>query len=268
VTERISVIRGIDHIVIPVHDLATAIADYSALGFTVVRGGRHPGLNTHNALIAFDDGCYFELIASLEPGTATHWWFDGLRRDGGFTDFCLQSDQLVEDSAAFRRAGAAIGTPFMMSRERPDGYRLDWELAVNESDTRGLVPFFIRDITPRDERVPRGPKHSNRAAGVESLAIVVAEMNSVQPIYEVALEQSGKPIERDDLQAAGVRFALGPHELQLITPRDSLGPAAEQLRRRGPSPFAVKLRGGADHGVLDITRTHGARISLGCRTRL
>ena len=255
-------IRGIDHIVIAVQDLETAIADYSDLGFTVVRGGRHSGLNTHNALIAFADGCYFELIGFLgPPAVRAHWWFEALQRGGGLTDFCVQSDNL-EDAAAFSRAGAIIGPPFAMSRERPDGYRISWELAVNESDTRGLVPFFIRDITPRDERLPRNHTHSNSAAAVKSLAIVVAEMNPIQPIYEIALGRSGQRIEHYDLQADGVRFALGPHEVQLIAPRTHSGTAAERLRIRGPSPIEVKLSGGIAQGVLDSRRAHGARIVL------
>jgi len=238
------------------------MADYSDLGFTVVRGGRHSGLNTHNALIAFADGCYFELVAFLRSPTG--WalrWFEALQLGGGLTDFCAQSDNLEGDAAAFSRAGAIIG-PFAMSRERPDGYRISWELAVNESDTRGLVPFFIRDITPRGERVPSNYTHSNGAAAVQSLTVVLPDMNPIGPIYEMALGRSGEQIERDDLQADGVRFELGPHELQLVAPRAHAGAAAERLRIRGPSPIEVKLTGGVAKGVLDSTRAHGARIVL------
>jgi catechol 2,3-dioxygenase-like lactoylglutathione lyase family enzyme len=257
-------IRGIDHIVIAVHDLEAAVADYSALGFSVVRGGRHSGLNTHNALIAFDDGSYFELIAFLGTASpATLWWLGALQRGGGLTDFCVQSDNLENDVSAFRRAGVIMSAPFGMSRERPDGYRISWELAVNESDTRGLVPFIIRDLTPRDERVPSERAHRNGIAGVDSLAIVVRELNSIQQLYEVALGQTGRRIERDDLQADGVRFALGSHDIHLVTPRHPSGAAAERLRVRGPSPLEVMVRGGANQGVLDITRAHRARIRFG-----
>ncbi|MCW5883173.1 MAG: VOC family protein, partial [Anaerolineae bacterium] len=56
-------LKGIDHIVILVHDLAQAQADYAALGFTVVPGGEHTGGATHNARVAFADGSYVELLA-------------------------------------------------------------------------------------------------------------------------------------------------------------------------------------------------------------
>ncbi len=53
---------AVDHIVIMVPDLNAAIRDYTELGFTVIPGGSHPA-GTHNALIAFADGAYIELIA-------------------------------------------------------------------------------------------------------------------------------------------------------------------------------------------------------------
>jgi hypothetical protein len=59
-----------------------------------------------------------------------------------------------------------------------------------------------------------------------------------------------------------VRFVLGPHEVQLVMPRNSAGVIAEHLRTRGPSPLEVKLNADVAEGVLDINRAHGARIVL------
>jgi catechol 2,3-dioxygenase-like lactoylglutathione lyase family enzyme len=258
-----AMIRGIDHIVIVVGDLEKATAGYTESGFSVVRGGRHARLNTHNALIAFSDGCYLELIAFIGSAPAQHWWYQVLVRGEGLADFCVQSDRLEEDTAAFRNAGALITAPFAMGRVRPDGFRIDWELAANNGDTRGVVPFFIRDITPREERVPRIRTHNNLAAGLESITIAVAELNSVRPIYETALGVRGEAVERDELGAAGVGFALGPHQLQLIAPVNSSGIAAQRLRTHGPSPIEVKLKAhGAIGSLLDLRRVHGARIVL------
>lgn len=255
-------IRGIDHIVIPVRELEVAMLDYSDLGFEVVQGGRHSGLNTHNALIAFADGCYFELIALLGPLDRPHWWFEALRRGGGLTDFCVQTDNLEADTAELRRGGATIEPPFRMGRERPDGYRISWDLAVNAGENRGLVPFFIQDVTPRHERVPRNHTHGNGTTAVLGLTIVVGSIDPIQRIYETGLGQTGEPIKRDDLQADGVRFALGPHELQVVVPREDSGIAAERLRTRGPSPIEVKLSGNIAPAVLDTTRAHGARVVI------
>jgi hypothetical protein len=255
-------IQGIDHIVIVVRELEQAMADYSALGFTVVPGGRHAGLNTHNALIAFDDGCYLELIAFLGPPPAQHLWYDALQKGGGLVDFCARSDNLEEDTAVFRAAGAIIGTPFTMSRERPDEYRIRWVLAVNEGATSGLVPFFIRDITPHDERVPRERRHHILACAVKCLTIAVDELHPIQSIYEKALGH-GQTIERLDLDATGVQFQLGPQQVDLVMPLKSSGMVAERLRTCGASPVELALRGGTEHySILDSAQTHGARITM------
>jgi hypothetical protein len=260
-------IQGIDHIVIVVRELEQAMADYSALGFTVVPGGRHAGLNTHNALVAFDDGCYLELIAFLGPAPARHLWYDASQKGGGLVDFCGRSDNLEKDAAVFRAAGAAIGTPFTMSRERPDGYRISWVLAVNEGATSGLVPFFIRDITPRDERVPHERRHHNLACGVKCLTIAVDELHPIQSIYEKALGHA-QTIERLDLGATGVQFELGPQQVHLVTPVKSSGVVAERLQTRGASPVELALRGGTEqYSILDSARTHGARVTISSGSR-
>jgi catechol 2,3-dioxygenase-like lactoylglutathione lyase family enzyme len=257
-------LQGIDHIVIVVRELEAAAADYSALGFTVVRGGRHSGLNTHNALVAFADGCYFELIAFLAaPASHSHWWYEALQQGGGVVDFCARSDNIEDDAAVFRAAGAAIGAPFTMGRERPDGCRISWVLAVNEGATRGILPFLIRDITPRHERLPPEHLHRNLASGVERLTIATHPLDAVRSIYEKVLGH-GEPVQRPDLDAIGVQFALGPHLLQLVAPLTSSGPVVERLRARGPSPIEVKLHGGGEqHGLLEPALAHGARIVIG-----
>src|SRR5438105_11493916 len=99
-------LTGIDHVVIVVPDLEAAIKSYEDLGFTVARGGRHP-IGSHNALIGLADGAYLELIAFFEP-TATHRWRAMLDNGGGLVDFCMQTDDLGADAAAFRAAGVTM----------------------------------------------------------------------------------------------------------------------------------------------------------------
>jgi len=96
---------AIDHLVIVTSELKAAIQDYTAAGFTVIRGGRHD-VGTHNALVALADGSYLELIEFLQPvagnfsrsaDTALACWYGALRTGGGIVDFCMRTDDLAAD---------------------------------------------------------------------------------------------------------------------------------------------------------------------------
>lgn len=252
-------LTGIDHLVIAVPDLAAASKSYEALGFTVVAGGRHP-VGTHNALIAFADGAYIELIAFYQPNSEHKWW-QPLQRGGGLVDFCMQTDALLSDTAAFRRAGVEIDDPSPLSRLRPDGYQLKWVLSIPRGAQRGVAPFLIEDETPREERVPRQTRHPNGVQGIGMITVAVDDVPRVRGWFARALGQPGQDVRRDDLQAAGVRFAVGPHTLEFVSPTGAESPLGEWLRSRGNSPYAATLRAPA-RGPLDATKTLGARLFL------
>ncbi len=254
-------LTGIDHLVVVVPDLEAAIQNYEQLGFTVVRGGRHP-VGTHNALIAFADGSYLELIAFYEP-SADHRWWKPLQEGGGLVDFCMQTDDLRGDTAAFRRAGVDIEDPTPLSRVRPDGYKLSWVLSIPRGPHRGVAPFLIEDETPRAERVPSAVTHRNGVSGIVTVTVAVADPDAVRRWYEGVLGGGGQGIERKDLDAAGVRFRTGRHALDFVAPGGSRSPVGAWLRARGPSPYAAMLRtAGGKAGSLDEAKTLGARLAL------
>jgi catechol 2,3-dioxygenase-like lactoylglutathione lyase family enzyme len=255
------VLTGIDHLVIAVPDLAVAAKSYADLGFTVVPGGRHP-VGTHNALIAFADGSYIELIAFYEKNPQHKWW-EPLQRGGGLVDFCMQTDDLLADTAAFRRAGVEIDDPSPLSRVRPDGYQLKWVLSIPRVGFRAVAPFLIEDETPRAERVPREHRHANGVIGIGTVTVAVADAARVRGWYATALGRPGGDAARNDLDAAGTRFTIGPHTLEFLQPRTPSSPLADWLHRRGSAPYAATLRAHASaRGVLDPARTAGANLSL------
>src|SRR5438874_5895943 len=140
-------IRGIDHLVIMLKELEPAILAYRDLGFTVVPGGEHP-VGTHNALVAFADGSYLELIAFKRPNDQHRWW--GVAQGGGgFIDFCMATDDLAADIQAFRDAGVKMSDPSAGGRARPDGYKLSWVSASAPKPFVYQAPFLIQDHTPR-----------------------------------------------------------------------------------------------------------------------
>lgn len=254
-------LTGIDHFIILIPELETGIKNYEQLGFKVVPGGTHP-TGTHNALIGFADGSYLELLAFFEPKPESKLW-PKLEQGGGLVDCCLQTDNLLADIAAFRAAGVDMSNPMPLSRVRPDGYKLDWVLSLYGGADRGVVPFLIEDETPRDERVPKEKTHPNQVTGIGTLTIAIEDLATVRSWYASILGTEGKEIERADLDAAGVRFTIGPHGFDFVAPKGSKGPLREWLRSRGPSPYAATLTTASGNGgLLDETKSLGARLFL------
>ena len=253
-------LKGIDHLVIVVPELEAAVASYRGLGFTVVPGGRHP-IGTHNALIAFADGSYLELIAFFEPH-AQHRWYQRLQQGGGLIDFCLQTDDLAGDAGAFRGAGVALADPRPLSRVRPDGYELRWVLSIPDAHA-GVAPFLIEDETPRDERVPRATAHANGATGIQLVTVAVSDVAMVRGWFERVPGAKVAPVDRADLAAAGARVTMGPHALDFVAPRGPESPLSGWLAARGPSPYAAALATSSPKGPLPLDSTLGARLSLG-----
>jgi catechol 2,3-dioxygenase-like lactoylglutathione lyase family enzyme len=254
-------LKGIDHIVVAVPDLETAITNYSDLGFTVVRGGEHPSIGSHNALIAFQDGAYIELIAFRKPDVE-HRWIQLLKKGGGLVDYCMQTDDLKSDMATFRAAGATLTDIMPLSRTRPDGYKLDWVLSAAVGPHQGMAPFLIEDITPREERVPAQIEHNNGVTGIGTMTLAVRETDPVRQWYKALLNSEGETVEREDLKATGLRFRIGPHTFDYLVPQGNASPLRKLLDEREATVYSASLKTTGDARVLDLQKTLNARFSL------
>jgi catechol 2,3-dioxygenase-like lactoylglutathione lyase family enzyme len=254
-------LQGIDHIVIVVNDLEQAAKDYGRLGFAVVPGGKHP-VGSHNVLISFVDGSYIEIIAFYREAIDHRWW-DPLRKGERLVDFCMRTDDLRGDTAKLRAGGVAINDPVPWSRTRPDGYELKWLLSLAQGSHRGVAPFLIQDITPREERIPQAFDHKNGATGIGTVTVAVGELTAVQRWYDVLLGYRGTTISNEPLQANGVRYQIGPHTLDFLMPMEPQSPLINWLRTFGPSPYAATLhRSSPGPGTFDDKLTHGANLSF------
>jgi hypothetical protein len=135
----------LDHLVYAVPDLDGAATALGArLGITPVAGGRHDGRGTHNALLAFFDGSYLELIAPdpAQPEPAAGRPF-GVRPGmaPALVSWAVRTDDLDATVAAARAAGVDPGPVAAMSRSRPDGVRLAWRLTAPAAGD--VLPFLI-----------------------------------------------------------------------------------------------------------------------------
>jgi Glyoxalase-like domain len=252
-------LKGIDHLVIVVRDLQQAAKDYEHLGFTVVPGGKHP-VGSHNALISFADGSYIELIAFYRQAVDHRWW-NPLQKGERLVDYCMQTDDLPGDTRKLREAGVAINDPVPWSRTRPDGYELKWILSLATGSHRGVAPFLIQDITPRQERIPREFEHPNGTTGIDTVTIAIDALAQVERWYSAVLGQSGKRIVRTEFGAEGLGFSIGRHTVEFLMPSNPSSPLINWMGTYGPSPYSATLRSSvAEPKPLEQSLTHGAQL--------
>ncbi len=224
----------IDHFVLKVPDLDTAIAAYEAAGFTVTRGGQHPTFGSINALIPFHDDSYVELIAfpgEMQPGaedtTSGARVSEWVKREDGLVDWALVPDDIEAEIRRLAAEEVAWHAPLPGQRLRPDGETVRWLFA---SPFTFALPFLCADVTERTLRVPTGAArvHANGARGVATVTVAVRDMEQAAKEYAVLLQTEAT------FQANTIVFAWGK-----IAARAVRLVATEGTER----PVKVKLQG-------------------------
>ncbi|MCY3915521.1 MAG: VOC family protein [Chloroflexi bacterium] len=254
-------ITGIDHIVIAALSLERAIETWRALGFTVVEGGRHP-YGSYNALIGFADGSYIELLGFYEESRDHVWWDLLHERGGGLIDFCMATDDIGADHAAFRAQGVECSELIEGGRARPDGYEVKWINNKVEGDWQGLIPFIIEDVTPRAERLPRETAHANGVTGIESLSLATGDVARYAGVMSAVTGTVGETIRDEELQAVGMRLTVGAHTLEYLAPAGGAGPLAAHLAGNRPVPYRVRFTTMGEAQRWGPAETEGVRVEL------
>jgi hypothetical protein len=276
---------SVDHAVIVVRDLTSAIEDFTYLGFSVTPGGRHEGGLTHNALIVLENGSYLELFAPIRPWIMT--LLAALKRLGllnrftstrssivrrflehvasgeGLADIALLTNHLDRQLAAAREQGLRVDEPLTGGRTRPDGQQLKWRFGVPLST---CLPFLIEDLTPRSLRVPEsGTQHVNGVCGIAAIAVDVLDLPQAAAHYQALLGLTRDTCARvvTSPQRA-LDFRVGAAVLTLVERAEGDPAAVGASVRMDPRRFSIKLRTAnkAAAGVLDAQRTHNAMIEL------
>ena len=250
----------IDHIVIVDQDLNTLVEQAESLGFTVTPGGEHAGGMTHNALIAFKDGSYIELIAFLEPERrSTHRWWPRLWKGGGLVDFALLCNDLSAEVREINDRGLAVPEPEANGRLRPDGERLEWQSSFPQpvvGDTG--MPFLIEDLTPRSLRVPHEQEQTTHTNGVTGIAGVTLLVDDLTGAVNAAGAITGNDVHDIEMSIQGIaeakRVTVGSELGQWIaiaepdaSHLDDIGDTslpAKYLEKYGLGPFSAVLTTG------------------------
>jgi hypothetical protein len=167
------VIARVDHLVVGAPGLRSGIRWVEErVGVAPVEGGAHEGMGTHNALLGLGDH-YLEVLAP-DPGqpTATSSVVEQLR--------VLEVPVLLTIAVA----SSGLSNPVQMSRRRPDGVLLEWQLEFTST------PLFFIDWmgTPRPAGLPDGGR-------ITSLRVTTPEPDQLRGVDGVQVQQGPWHVE-------------------------------------------------------------------------
>jgi len=185
---------AVDHLLLGTRDLGAGIEWVAKkFGVKAAVGGSHPGRGSRNALIAFRQRRYLEIIAPdpAQPVPAGGRWFGvDPRAPARLAGWAAKGSDLPRLVAAAAQRGVPLGAVMPGERTRPDGVELRWTLT--NPDARavfGLAPFFIDwGTSPHPAATaPRGP--------------VLVALRAEHPQPDLA---------RDPLAALGLELPVAP----------------------------------------------------------
>ncbi len=257
---------GIDHIVIAVRDLDAAVADYTAAGFTVTPGGEHTNGETHNALIAFADGTYFEIIAWKNPDAATDTvWLRRLQAGEGFADYALRTADLEVEIARLRDEGLDAPDPTPGGRMRPDGQAVEWQTLRIDPARHPSLPFYCHSTNDITLRVPSGQAavHANGVTGIGKVFIGVADLEGAAADYRIVAGIELNETHAQPNANTWRQFRVGTYDLILIEPEAAESELARSIAARGEVPIEVALKSTNQQGSsVEPALTHGAKLAI------
>lgn len=140
----------LDHLVWAGPDLDALVTRATdLLGLEPVAGGPHDGLGTRNYLVGLGAGQYLELVGpdpeQPEPARPRPFGIDDLTADRLLT-WAVRTDDMAGTLVRARERGYDPGDAGAMSRTRPDGVALHWQLTQPHAGPGGLdmlAPFVI-----------------------------------------------------------------------------------------------------------------------------
>ena len=233
---------SVDHVTVAGARLEPLQEAFTGFGLPPTYGGAHSNGITHMALLAFADGSYIELISTLQAGRTSPWWHAHIAGDGGACAWAVRSNDVATEAARVAAAGVPVRGPIPMHRARPDGTRVEWELAyLGDGEPGAALPFVIHDRTPRDRRVPASALvAASTLDGVVMVVLGVYDLNKSAELFRRAYDWPA-PDTLEDAQF-GARLAHFPGTpVMLATPLAGDTWLAERLARFGESPCAFLL---------------------------
>lgn len=233
----------IDRVVFAWAHLEALAGAFASVGLTTDYGGIHTNGATHMATLGFGDGSYLELISVRQPGQQAPVWQHHIATNGGICAWSVSVGDVHRISDRLRALGMPVDGPRSSSRRRPDGEKIESEIAFVGAEGMGsLHPFMITDRTPRENRVRLSDSADGSGlAGLHSVVLAAPDAEAaaieLQRVYG-----AGEPVDIDAGAFPGRTVQLHGEPVAITSPATDDDWVAKRLRTYGPTPCACLVR--------------------------
>lgn len=243
----------IDHILIAVDNLDSAIVEYKNYGFTVIYAGSSK--DALNALIFLRDGTAIELIGKdrfphiftfLNNIRFTRLF--GIMKDRisafrdipvGLFNYSLYTEDLHLTYKYLKFNGLKVAKPVSFTRQREDLINIKWELiGLFPND----LPFFIGNYSPSRLSDTSFIIHKNHAVAIDSLVIETNSFDKYYQIYNVIYNQKPQIHQKDTFRTCIYRlidnYVILQEDIQIhsfFTKKDQSAPIRVSIKCEGSS---------------------------------
>ena len=233
----------IDRVVFAWAHLEALAGAFASAGLTTDYGGIHTNGATHMATLGFGDGSYLELISVRQPGQQAPVWQHHIATNGGICAWSVSVGDVHRISDRLRALGMPVDGPRSSSRRRPDGEKIESEIAFVGAEGMGsLHPFMITDRTPRENRVRLSDSVAGTGlTGLHSVVLAAPDAEAaaieLQRVYG-----AGEPVDIDAGAFPGRTVRLHGEPVAITSPASNNDWVAKRLRTYGPTPCACLVR--------------------------
>ena len=233
----------IDRVVFAWAHLEALAGAFASVGLATDYGGIHTNGATHMATLGFGDGSYLEFISVRQPGQQAPVWQHHIATNGGICAWSVSVGDVHRISDRLRALGMPVDGPRSSSRRRPDGEKIESEIAFVGAEGMGsLHPFMITDRTPRENRVRLSDSvDGSGLAGLHSVVLAAPDAEAaaieLQRVYG-----AGEPVDIDAGAFPGRTVRLHGEPVAITSPASDDDWVAKRLRTYGPTPCACLVR--------------------------
>ncbi len=244
--------RGVDHLVVAVRNLAASRNDYArALGFTMSKGGRHPG-GTENSVARFEDRSYLELLGCYDRSKAAGVAAFLEKREGAMS-LGLGISSANETSAFLKARGCETeigsGTITLEGTDETPPVLWRW-VGLKEGSKISDYIFFI-EYTPEREAFRKkhpehygvsGTVHANTAVKIGSVWMAVNDVDEATRHFESIGFPAKREVSFSQMDAKGREIEAGQGTILLLSPWMPMGRTGSFLAKRGEGIVGLGLQ--------------------------